>query len=91
MKDLFFNTHNIIKFILKKDKLKLLIWIIVLISYGVGFVPIFDEILNTSTNPQVLLDTMKNPAMIAMIGPVFVEETYTFGSIYSNYMLVFSA
>lgn len=91
MKDLFFNTHNIIKFILKKDKLKLLIWIIVLISYGVGFVPIFDEILNTSTNPQVLLDTMKNPAMIAMIGPVFVEETYTIGSIYSNYMLVFSA
>ncbi len=91
MKHLFYNTGSIIGFILKKDKIKILIWIIALIAYGVGFIPVFQGILDTSSNPQVLVDTMKNPAMIAMIGPVFVEDSYTIGSIYANYMMVFSA
>lgn len=91
MKHLFYNTGSIIGFILKKDKIKILIWIIALIAYGVGFVPVFQGILDTSSNSQVLVDTMKNPAMIAMIGPVFVEDSYTIGSIYANYMMVFSA
>lgn len=91
MKHLFYNTGSIIGFILKKDKIKILIWIIALIAYAVGFVPVFQGILDTSSNPQVLVDTMKNPAMIAMVGPVFVEDSYTIGSIYANYMMVFSA
>lgn len=91
MNNLVYNLPKYIKFIFKKDKVKLIVWTLALVLYGVGFVPIFQGILDTSTSSQVIVDTMKNPAMIAMVGPVFVEDAYTIGSIYANYMLVFSA
>ncbi len=90
MKELFYNTSSILNFIIRRERIRQLIWILAFSLSLIGFVPVFESILSTSSNMQVLIDTMKNPVMIAFIGPVFVENHYTVGSMYSNYMLLFS-
>jgi len=37
-----------------------------------------------------MVEMMKNPAMIALVGPVYGEADYTLGAAFANYMLVFS-
>lgn len=90
MKELFYNTSSILKFIIRRERIRQVIWILALSLSLIGFVPVFESILSTSSNMQVLIDTMKNPVMIAFIGPVFVDNYYTVGSMYANYMLLFS-
>ncbi len=90
MKNLLHNTSLILKFILKRERLRQTLWILVFSFSLIVFVPVFENIINTSSDIQVLIDTMKNPAMVAFIGPVFVEDFYTAGSMYANYMLLFS-
>lgn len=87
----FYNTSSMVDHILKKEKIKLPLFVISMVIFILGLVPVFDEILKTSSNMQVLIETMKNPAMISMVGPVFVEDSYTLGSMYANYMTVFTA
>lgn len=89
MNNLFYNTSSLIKFILKKEKLKTPIYIITMAMFLVFIVPVFQNILDTSDDMTIIVETMKNPAMISTVGPVFVEDSYTVGSIYANYMTVF--
>lgn len=90
MKDLFYNTSEILKFIIRRERIRQLIWILAFSLFLVALVPVFENIISTSSDMKVLIDTMKNPVMIAFIGPVFVNDYYTTGSMYANYMLLFS-
>src|SRR5699024_2114983 len=83
------NTFSLTKFIFKKERLKLILYIVLMSSYLVAMVPIFVKIISEATNPLILVDTMRNPAMVFMLGPVFVEGEYTVGSMYANYVTVF--
>lgn len=75
---------------LKRDWKKIFIWIIGLGVFSGGFVPAFKEI----TQGQGLIgmyETMKNPAMISMVGPTPIDNAvdYTLGAMYSHEMLLF--
>lgn len=91
MRSLFFNNKLIISFIFKKDRIKIISFIVSMFLFLTLLVPIYDEILNSSTDIRIIVETMKNPAMVAMVGPVFVKDSYTLGSMYANYTLVFAA
>ena len=90
MKQKFRHTRSYAGLILRKERLPLLLMILGLASFLVGLVPVLDELLKSSSNQAFLLETMKNPAMISLVGPVFVDSTYTTGSLYANYMTVFT-
>lgn len=90
MKAKFTNTRTMVGFILKHDRISLSIYTVVIALFMIFLVPIFSDILNTSSNHEALVSTMRNPAMVAMVGPVYVDSTYTLGSIYANYMTVFT-
>lgn len=83
------NTFSLTKFIFKKERLKLILYIVFMSFYLVAMVPIFGKIISEATNSLILVDTMRNPAMVFMLGPVFVEGEYTVGSMYANYVTVF--
>lgn len=75
---------------LKRDWKKIIIWILGLGLFSAGFVPAFEEI----SKGQGLLgmyETMKNPAMISMVGPTPVDTAvnYTLGAMYAHEMLLF--
>lgn len=91
MKNKFVNTGFLSKFILEKERRRIPLWLFSMLFLFVLLGPLVDNIIDTTNNMDILIETMKNPAMIGMIGPVYVKETYTVGSMYVSYMFVYSA
>lgn len=88
--NLFSGTGTLTRFIFRRDRLRLLMWIISLSVFIFGLVPVFEEMIMYDMDSVVMVEMMKNPAMIAIVGPVYGENNYTLGAAFSNYMLVFS-
>lgn len=91
MKELFKNTNELIKFKLKIEKIRIPIYIISMSAFLIVLLPVFENIINTSDDVTALIETMKNPAMISILGPVYESVPYTVGAIYANYMAIMSA
>lgn len=90
MNQTFLNTLPLTKFILKRDRIRLILWVLLLTVFCVGLVPVFQDIILKGADMTITVEMMKNPAIIAMVGPVYGETNYTVGAAYGNYMLVFS-
>lgn len=77
---------------IKRDWKKIIVWILGLGLFSGGFVPAFVEI-SKGQGLIGMYETMKNPAMISMVGPTPVETAieYTLGAMYANEMLLFCA
>lgn len=75
---------------LKRDWKKNIIWIVGLGLFSGGFVPAFEEI-GKGQGLLGMYETMKNPAMISMVGPTPVDSAadYTLGAMYAHEMLLF--
>lgn len=90
-RDSYKNATTLSRFIIKRDMIRLPIWIICTALFMVLLVPVFDNMLiTTGTDRTVMVEMMKNPAMIAVVGPIYGEANYTLGAAYANYMLLFS-
>lgn len=75
---------------LKRDWKKIIFWVLGMSVFSGAFVPAFEEIAKGS-GLAGMYETMKNPAMIAMVGPSPVDSVkdYTMAVMYSNEMLLF--
>jgi len=75
---------------LKRDWKKILIWVLGIGIFSAGFVPAFVEIAK-GQGLIAMYETMKNPAMIAIVGPTPIEVAtdYTIGAMYAHEMLLF--
>ncbi len=89
-KRLFSETSTLIRFIFKRDKVSLTIWILSIVSFAVLFVPVLAEYLTDNSGNSIMAEMMKNPAMVAMVGPYYGGDTFTFGASYVSMMMVFS-
>ncbi|KAB8133605.1 hypothetical protein F9U64_11890 [Gracilibacillus oryzae] len=78
MNNLFNQTGTLFLYIVRKDWLKLLIWAVALSLFAGGFAKALDELYGKDpAGLMAMYETMKNPAMIAMIGPTeATAETY---------------
>lgn len=90
MKEKFARWSTLFLLYLKRDWKKIIFWVLGVGLFSAGFVPAFVEI----AKGQGLLGmykTMRNPAMIAMVGPTPVETAgdYTLGAMYAHEMLLF--
>ena len=81
------NSSKLIAFNLKKDKLWLPSWMITVIVFTVACAPLFPAVAGTPEEMAILAETMKNPVMIALCGPIYGDE-YTYGIMYVQMMLV---
>lgn len=86
----FKNWHLLWRHYLKRDWQLLLFWGIGLSLFAGGFLPAFKEIAS-GQGLVGLYETMKNPAMIAMVGPTpaLTVSAYELGALYTQMMLVF--
>ncbi|MDR2183658.1 MAG: ABC transporter permease [Clostridiales bacterium] len=86
----FAGTLRLAFFILRRERVISVIWILLLLAVVAGLAGPMGGIIEPEAR-MVLGITMQNPAMVAMMGPVYGIENYTLGAMYTNMMLLFSA
>ena len=85
----FKNSLKLTKFDLKRTWFSSLIWIVVLLALTIFVVAVFTSLYGSSEDRVGMAETMQNPAMVAMVGPIFEPNNYTNGAMYAQMMLVF--
>jgi len=88
--NLFSNTITLTKFIFKKERISNIIWILCIVALTLSVAYAFVGIFNSAAERQAMAETMKAPAMVAMLGPVYGSDNYTNGAMMSNMMLLFT-
>src|SRR5699024_11605996 len=85
MNERFARWHTLFFIYLKRDWKKIIIWILGVGLFSAGFVPAFEEIAK-GQGLAAMYETLKNPAMIAIVGPTPVEsaQDYTIGAMYAD-------
>lgn len=84
------HTGAMLRHSLRLDRLWLPVWILACVTFAVCFVPMLPILVDNEQMLEVLKMSMESPAVIAMCGMIYGEE-YTFGIMYTQMMLVWSA
>lgn len=82
-------TLGLTRLTLRRDRLRLPLWVLGLSLFMTALVPVFQHLLTTGDNNQVFALMMENPAMVALVGPVYGAAHFHTGAAYANMMLVF--
>lgn len=90
MKEKFARWHVLCLNYFKRDWKKIFLWVLLLGFFSGGLLPAFQE-MSKGQGAFGLYETLKNPAMISMIGPTPVKDAadYTIGAMYAHEMLLF--
>lgn len=88
--NLFKQTGSLSRLIVRRDRIRIPLWLIGL-SFFTLMVPVsFTDLYGTQQARDVMAETMKNPAMTAMVGPGNLEN-YTLGAMTTHQMLLLTA
>ncbi len=90
-KQLYNQTGRLSRFIVRRDRIRLSIWLISLTLITILTANSFTGLYQTDQERQAIADTMKNPAMTAMVGPGYGLDNYTVGAMMAHQMLLFTA
>lgn len=85
------HTGTMSRFIVRRDRLRLVIWIVALAAFTWSVALSFTEIYTTEAERQAIAETMKNPAMTVMVGKGYGLADYTIGAMMAHQMLLFTA
>ncbi|MCG5104927.1 ABC transporter permease [Oceanobacillus alkalisoli] len=85
-----YNVGSLIKFTIRKDRIRIPLWLIGIIFFTVLIPVALDDMFPTQEERDVMAETMANPAMTAMVGPGDIEN-YTIGAMTTHNMLLFTA
>lgn len=90
-KQLYHNTGRLARIIVRRDRIRIPIWLIAISLITVVIASSFSGLYPTEQERQAIAETMVNPAMTAMLGPGFGLADYTFGAMMAHQMLLFTA
>lgn len=83
---LFKRTGALFIFILKKDWLKLILWLLACLSLVFIGVFAYTELYTAQAEREAMAVALANPAMEALFGRMIGEDNYTVGAMYSHTM-----
>lgn len=86
MKNSFKNTVNLVRFILLRERVSSVLWIVLLSAFSVALAPMLANMFDAPAREALIL-TVNNPAMISILGPIYGIENYTAGAMYFNMMV----
>ncbi|AXF57511.1 ABC transporter permease [Salicibibacter kimchii] len=87
MASLLKNTASLVRLIVRRDRLRIPLWLIG-ITFFTLIVPIaFTDLYSSQEERDGMAETMENPAMTAMVGPGDLEN-YTIGAMTAHQMLL---
>ncbi|GAE37240.1 ABC transporter permease [Halalkalibacter akibai] len=90
-KQLYNQTGSIVRFIVRRDRVRMPIWIISLTIITLVTAAAFTDLYQSEQERQAIAETMKNPAMTAMVGPGYGLDHYIEGPMMAHQMLLFTA
>ena len=76
-------------FIFRRERLNTPIWILSLVAVSVGVAIAFSHLFPTPEDLQLMAETVSNPAMQALIGPVYGLDSLTPSMLMAQEMLAF--
>ncbi len=82
------NAWQMTKFTFKHDKVRILIWLAVLILFDMYCLPYLDTMYPTVEARETFKEMLENPAMIAMFGRGYGLDNYTYATFYAHVMYV---
>lgn len=88
---LFAQTGNLSWFVIKRNKLRFLIWLLALTALTAGTAASFLGLYPSEAERQALTTAMINPATTAMVGRGYGLDNYTFGAMLGHQMLAMTA
>jgi len=90
---MFANTLPLCRLIFRRDWFRILAWFAGLMLLVVGFAATLPDMYPTAAERLVMAETMRNPAMVAMMGPVYTlnDGSFPLGALYANFMMVWTA
>lgn len=91
MLKLFASTGILSRSILRKDRIRIPIWIISIVLLTVLVAAVLPDLYSTGAERQTMAETMKNPAITVMLGPGYGLDNYDDGAMMAHFMLVFTA
>lgn len=91
IKRLFKKTGVLIRFTLRRDRIRISVWLMSLFLVTISVAPAFTQLYSSKVERDAIAGTMVNPAMIAMVGKVYGLDNYTTGSMMAHQMLLFTA
>ena len=91
VKHLFENTGILLRLIVKRDRFRISIWLLSLSVLTFTVAAAFTDLYATQQDRQAIAETMKNPAMNAMVGQGYGLDNYTAGAMMAHQMLLFTA
>ena len=88
MKNSLYKTGNLLLSLLKRDRFKLILWILGLIAFAASGAGKMEIASTPATKASLYLMFVKNPAMVALFGPTLIKNpaAYSLGPIYGQAM-----
>lgn len=87
----FSGTGSLSRFILRRDRIRMPIWIFSFVFATVVIAVAFIGLYENAQERQAIAATMENPAMTAMVGPGYGLDNYTAGAMMAHQMLLMTA
>jgi hypothetical protein len=84
-------TTRLIRFILRRDRVRLSVWVLAIALSMLGSVASFAETYPTAADRQTRAEVLDNPAGQLFIGPGYGSDNYTYGAMTANEMLPLTA
>lgn len=88
---LFKGTTRIIRLLFQRNRLKISLWVIGLVSISMVSLTAYTTIYTGQKEIVEFGLTMQNPAMVAMLGKAYEIESFNLGTIFASELLLFSA
>lgn len=85
------NTGRLSRFIVRQDRIRIPVWIISLSVLSFMVAMAFTDLYPTGLERQTIAETMRNPAMTAMVGKGYGLDDYTNGAMMAHQMLLLTA
>mgnify|MGYP001203880292 CR=1 FL=1 len=85
------NAGKLARFMLRRDRLRIPIWLVAIVGFVILVALVYESAYGEDGERQAMAETMKNPAMIAMIGKGYGIDDYTLGAMMAHQMLLFTA
>ena len=85
------NSGLLRQMIWRRERVRLLVWIVALIVFNLMVVLAYTQLYQNDAERQAMAETMRNPAMISMLGPGYGLDNYTVGAMVGHQMLLFAA
>jgi ABC-2 type transport system permease protein len=90
MRGNFDNTVRLVRFILRRERVSAIIWLLAIILMMAAMGPGIDAMFPEGEARESIVQMYDNPIMIGMMGPAYGIDNPTTGSIYAFMMLLWS-